>query len=182
VFGVDWYFIFAQKVKEQDMFSSVLNSDGFFIDENGQNASVRLYQRGHCFNAKIGKIFPIGRPNKNSGLLFLLNGGWLQHKIKIEDLGNLTPALNKEYKKGYDRLTGGLNVGFFAGYIFMSDNRYFNFFGGVEGYYANTKSLRSWDFQKMKYDDSKRKDVLLGLKVGIILPLYKRATNAYYIY
>jgi hypothetical protein len=64
----------------------------------------------------------------------------------------------------------------------MSDNRYFNFFGGVEGYYANTKSLRSWDFQKMKYDDSKRKDVLLGLKVGIILPLYKRATNAYYIY
>jgi len=182
VFGVDWYFIFAQKVKEQDMFSSVLNSDGFFIDENGQNASVRLYQRGHCFNAKIGKIFPIGRPNKNSGLLFLLNGGWLQHKIKIEDLGNLTPALNKEYKKGYDRLAGGLNVGFFAGYIFMSDNRYFNFFGGVEGYYANTKSLRSWDFQKMKYDDSKRKDVLLGLKVGIILPLYKRATNAYYIY
>jgi len=182
IFGVDWYFLFAQKVKEQDMFSNILTGDGFFINENGQNASVRLYQRGHSFNAKFGKIFPFGKLNKNSGILFLLNGGWLQHKIKIEDLGSLTPALSKEYKKGYDRLTGGINVGFFAGYVFMSDNRYFNFFGGIEGYYANTKSLRTWDFQKNKYDDTKRKDALLGLKVGIILPLYKRATNAFYIY
>jgi hypothetical protein len=182
IFGVDWSLMFAQKVKEQDMFLGVLNSDGFLIDENGQNSSVRLYQRGHFFNAKLGKIIPIGKPNKNSGLLILLNGGWLQHKIKIEDLGNLTPALKDDYKKGYDRLRGGLSIGFFAGYIFMSDNRYFNFFGGIEGYYANTQSLRSWDFQKMRFDDAKYSDALLGLKFGIILPLYKRATNAFYIY
>lgn len=182
VFGVDWFYLFAQKVKEQDMFSSILNSDGFFTDENGQNASVRLYERGHCFNAKVGKLFPVSKKNKNSGILLLLNGGWLQHKIKIEDLGNLTPAIKKEYRNGYDRLSGGWNLGFFAGYLFMSNNRLFNFFGGFEGYYAQTKSLRSWDFNKMKYDDTQRKDMLIGVKVGILLPLYKRSQSGFYFY
>jgi hypothetical protein len=182
IFGVDWHYLYAQKVKENDVFSNITTKDGFAINEQGQNASVRVNQRGHSYNFKFGKLFPTPLSNKNSGILMMANIGYLQHKLRIDDVGGLTPQLRGDYKKGYDKLTGGFSVGGFLGYLYMSDNRYLNFYGGIEYYFASTQSLRGYNYNSMNVDNQKRKDILAGLRIGIILPIYDKNPNEFYYY
>lgn len=182
IFGIDWHYLYAQNVKENNIFDNISNSDGFLINEQGQNASVRINQRGNSFNLKAGKIFPTPLSNKNSGILFMANIGYLQHKLRIDDVGNLSPQIRGNYRKGYDRLTGGLAIGGFLGYIYMSNSRYLNFFGGIEYFYASTKSLRGYNYDTMSPDNQRRKDILAGLRIGIILPIYEKNPNEFYFY
>ena len=182
IFGIDWNYIFGNKVKEQNMFDSITTNTGDLIGRDGFLADLNLFERGFLTSLKFGKMFSVLAPNPNSGIVAIGGVGLLQHKIRIEDVNKALPQLDKDYRKGYDRLSNGLALSGFLGYIYLSNKRMINFYGGFEYVIGFTQSRRSWDFDKMKRDTEKRTDILYGFKLGWILPLYKKAPKEYYYY
>jgi hypothetical protein len=179
-YGGQWSFMFGDKVKENTMLLGIATADSFVIDQEGTYAQIRFYERGMNLSFYGGKLFPVLSPNKNSGILLMGGLGGIYHKIRIEDVGNRAPQLRGDYKKGYDRLTGGLAVSEFVGYWFMSKSRLVNFYGGFDLSQNFTKSMRSWNIDQMAADTKQRTDLLYGFRVGWVLPLYKRQERQYY--
>jgi hypothetical protein len=161
--------------------TNLKTENGNIIDMAGNFASVELYERGYNVSFKFGKIIPVLSPNPNSGILIMGSIGYLQHKIRIEVDDNSAPQLNGDYKKGYDRLAGGPSISEFIGYTFLSDNRMLNFIGGVEFVQGWTKALRDVNFDTMVPDNKKNRfDRFIGIKVGWIVPVFKRLPDKYY--
>jgi hypothetical protein len=182
LYGGHASYLFGNNIEEKGIFDSIAGPDGSLINQNGQIANVRTYQRGWNMYAGGGKIFDIWNLNPNSGPMVFAGVGFLQHKLRIEDVGNQSPQLAGDYKKGYDRLTNGIAFSEFIGYMFLGSNRKVNFFAGFELTQAFTQSRRSWDYDLMRKDVTKRTDLLYGFRAGWILPLYKRMPKEYYYY
>ncbi|MFH1004083.1 MAG: hypothetical protein V1781_01075 [Bacteroidota bacterium] len=184
--GAGWHYIFGNQIKENVLDSistgSGFSNDGFIIDQNGGPAYIRIFERGFTASVFFGKIFPVAGSNPNSGIMIYGGPAFLQHKIKIDDIGHQSPQLTDNYKKGYDRLTNGFGLHEFLGYVCISNKRMINFYGGFEFYQTFTQSRRSFDFDLMKRDTDKRTDFLFGVRVGWILPLYKKVPQQYYYY
>ena len=181
IFGVNGSYLFGKDVKES-LFDSISSPDGYILNQEGSFADVRLYERGFTISGTVGRLFAFKKPNPNSGLLFTVGVGFMQHKIRIETIGNNVPQLSKEYKKGYDRLSNGILFTENLGYLYLSNNRLVNLYIGFECMQAFTQSRRSFNFDQMKRDDSKRLDILYGGKIAWILPLYKKPPQDFYMY
>ncbi len=181
LFALDWSFIFAEKVRNEDqILANITTSEGFVIDKTGVFANIHFRQRGFYTAVRAGRVFKTRFGNPNSGILVSGSLGLLQHKIRIEVHENTTPQLEGEYKKGYDKLTAGPGGSLFIGYIHYSDNKLTNFTVGAEYMYAPTKSLRNYDFVLMKKDDRLRNDQLITIRFSWIIPFYARAPKDFY--
>ncbi len=180
-FGINGCYFFGKDVKES-LFDSIATPSGAIINGNGEFADVRLYERGFTASLTAGRLFSFKRPNPNSGIMFSVGAGFIQHKIRIETIGNNAPQLSKQYKKGYDRLTNGFLLSQNLGYLYLSDNRLVNFYIGFECMQGFTQNRRSYDYDLMKQDTEKRVDILYGGKFAWILPMYKRAPQEFYTY
>lgn len=181
VFGFEANYFFGTTIKEQVM-SNLLNSDGSITDKNGNPAAFRLNERGWNAYAFFGKVFPKLGHNVNSGLMLWAGAGYLSHKIKIYDVAGTLPQLEGDLVKGYDRLTGGMALSQFLGYLFISKNRMANFYAGFEMHEGFTKGLRGYQYDLMSPDNASRLDVLYGIRFGWLLPLYKKAPKDFYYY
>lgn len=182
IFGADGFFMFRDSIKETGILDSISTSDGNVIDGDGMYADIKLLERGFYFGAKAGKLFPVLGPNKNSGIVFMVGAGLLQHKIRIENKDNVAPQIKGDYKKGYDRLTNGFAISEFLGYMYMGNSKLVSFYAGFEFIQAWTMNRRSFNFDLMGPDKTKRLDLLSGFRIGWILPLYKRTPETYYYY
>lgn len=181
--SLDANYIFGSSVKNPDqILSMVLNSQGYIIDGNGTYALYTLYERGFTLNLRFGKIIRVFNPNPNSGIMLMGGLGWLQHRMVIDNQHRTAPQISGDYAKGYDRLTGGLNLNQFVGYFYMGKRRAFNFYGGFEFIEGFTKSQRDYVFDLMKKDDGSKLDLYFGIKLGWMIPIYKRAPEKYYYY
>jgi hypothetical protein len=185
VLSFNWDYLFGTKIRENGILDSIETSDGHVIDKEGKYADVRLFERGFTLNVTAGKIFHTSSfltPNHNSGIYLALGAGMLQHKIRIIDNGSRSPQLQKQYLKGYDRLTSGFALNEFIGYWYMSKNQYVNIYFGLDLTQGFTMSRRSWDYDLMRADTEHRIDLLTGFKLGWAIPFYKRDTNTYHYY
>lgn len=183
LFGIDFNFLFSDNVKEEDsLLKHISTEQGYLIGQDGLFAEIHMWERGFTGTFKFGKIFPIFGSNPNSGIAVMVGLGYLQHKIRIENRDKTAPQINGDYKKGYDRLSAGFTVNEFIGYLHLGNNKLVSFFAGIELTQAWTESLRIYDFDKMKKNDSKYFDTLFGIKIGWIIPLYKRLPDKYYYY
>ena len=182
LFGFDANYLFGQDVKENGVLDSISTSNGQVINIFGEYSGIKFFERGFHINVKAGKIIPLFGPNENSGLLITASAGLLQHKIRIENDGNNTPSVLDDYAKGYDRLTNGLAISEFIGYMYFSNNGRVNFYAGFELMQAWTKNRRSWNFDTMENDDQLRNDYLYAFKFGWIITLHKKMTNKFYYY
>ena len=180
VYGVEGNFIFGNKFKETSIFEDFYNSKGEISDLNGQPADVFYHFRGFNVNAIGGKVFPWFGPNKNSGVLFELGVGFLYHKIRIESQDHDVPQLEGDYKKGYDRMTIGANLSQFLGYVYMGNNNTVNFYAGFYFMQGFTEGQRKINFDTQLPDTGKRIDVQYGIRVGWMVPIYKRASKRRY--
>lgn len=178
--GVEWNYIFGNQIRENGMLDSIRVPNGNIIDRNGEYAIVRLYQRGHVAQVKLGKLFQTGWPNVNSGVFVMASAGFVRHKIRIDEVGRRTPQLSPDYKKGYDRLTGGLNTQLSIGYLFYSSYRLANFFFAMDLNYALTRSMRTWQFDLNRPDDTQRREFSAGPRIGLVIPLYRKTPNEFY--
>ena len=181
LFGLEGDFLFGDRILQQGILDSISTPDGSFIGSDGKLTNAQLYERGFHLRAVVGKIFPLGKVNPNSGLFVKGGAGYLQHKIRIEIPGNTVPQLSDEYKKGYDHMCNGFALTASAGYLYIGKKRLVNFFGVAEFTRAWTQGRR-FDFNTMQLDNAKRSDMLYGFRVGWIIPLYKRSPEKFYTY
>lgn len=184
IFDLNANFIFGSELRGDaaGVFDSILTSTGGIINENGEYGKVSTYERGYFIGGRIGYILPFFQANPNSGPVIMIGGGLLQHKIRIENDGNNTPQILNDYKKGYDKMSYGFSASEFIGYMNFSKSQFTNFYIGVELYQGWTHSGRSYDFNLMRKDTQKRMDILTSLKIGWIIPIYKRVPDKYYYY
>jgi hypothetical protein len=183
IWGLDWTFTFSPQSQVKNplsLFDSINTANGNIVDANGEYATLLFYERGWTSTFKFGKLFPVWGQNKNSGICLLTGVGYMQHKIRIEDKFNRAPQLSKEYKKGYDRLTSGIMISQFVGYLFLGNNKLINFYAGFEIMAGFTKNRRSYNFDTMEQDTKQKIDIYYGPRIGFILPLYKRLPNDFY--
>src|SRR5690606_21496711 len=139
-------------------------------------AIVLLFHRGFNFNATLGKIIPVFGPNKNSGLLVKAGLGTLFHKIRIETQEDFLPYLQDDYKRGFDRFTLGVSLKIFAGYLNFTNN-FKRFYIGPEVTTAFTRGMRNYLYDTGMPDQRQRIDIMYGLRIGYILPIYQRTSN-----
>ena len=180
VFGIDWNLIFGNTIKEDSIFKNITTSSGEIIDGNGYPAVVSLFERGFLTSVKLGKLIPLNSNNPNSGIILLASVGLLQHKIRIENTDGAAHQINGDYIKGYDRLTNGLSVSEYVGYMFYGKNNLLNFYSGIEFTQAWTQNRRSFNFDTQSQDLTKRLDLLMGAKIGWMIPFYSRKPSKYY--
>jgi len=183
LFGISGSYLFGEKVKNQEgILKNISTSTGFVIDANGAYAEIYMYERGYFLTGNFGKIFPIRKINPNSGIVLILGLGFLEHHIRIENPGKVVPQVNGDYAKGYDKLRNGIAISQFIGYWNMSNNRLFNFYLGFESIQSWTKSRRDFDFTLGGKDTRRYTDVFYGIKIGWMIPFYKRSPDKYYYY
>ncbi|MDO8999060.1 MAG: hypothetical protein Q7W45_04795 [Bacteroidota bacterium] len=181
IFGAESNYIFGRNVKE-DVLSQLKNSDGFIIDNEGFPADLRVTERGLGIHLTGGKIFSFLAPNPNSGFMASFGAGYFHSKIKLYDAQQKIAAVKGDLAHGYDRLSSGLSLTQFVGYMYLGENRLLNLYFGIEAYEAFTQSVRKLNYDTGLPDTNKRLDMLFGLRFGWILPLYKKTPNEFYYY
>ncbi len=182
-FGGQVSFITGGNVKnETELVSNIISSSGALASD-GRTTQISMDERGMNFSLNIGKVYPIFGSNKNSGLWLQFGAGYLYHKIKIEDIDAKSPIfLDEEILKGYDNLSAGPSTSQSIGYIHLSDKKVVNFYVGLEFIQAYTKNLRKYSYQEMKPVSGSKFDSLIGIKIGWVIPTYKRVTDKYHFY
>lgn len=182
-YGVQGQFLFGTHVIREEGFLQNLMVDGSYVlDNDGSPATLVVQERGFALSADIGRLFTCVGPNPNSGILVKSGLGFLQHRIRIEHQETHIQQLEGDYLKGYDRMANGPAATGFIGYYHMSNNHLINFIIGVEGWRGFTSPQRSMNFDTQISESGQRKDLLLGLRAGWTLHLYKRMSNNFYYY
>ncbi len=171
IFGTNHEFIFGPHVKE-DVLSNLRTNDGKIIGSDQLLTNVFLRERGLSSTVFFGKLIPISKSNRRSGIRFTLGPGFLVHKMRLLDEKKTVPQVKGDYAYGYDRLTWGFSASEFIGYQYLSKDNRINFFVGVEFIQGFTKNQRAYDFNTMKHDEKKRLDLLFNFKATWSLPFY----------
>ncbi len=181
--ALDGNYFFGKNVKDNvltQLETTTNEGSPFVIDNEGNPADLRVTERGWNVTLNFGKIFYVGGKNHNKGVHYQTGVGYLQHKIKLYDAQKKVAAIKGDWVKGYDRLSIGVCFYQYAGYTYLSSNRYINFTIGMEMYYAITKNVRYYDYATAGVDDKLRKDFLFGIKFGWILPVYRKASGIFF--
>ena len=179
-FEMIYNFIHSQNVKNKSVLNHLINSQGWIINQNGEENLYILYHRGGLISLDFGKIYNTIGPNANSGLYIKTGFGTMYHKIRIENQDNLIPQLSREYLKYYDRLTVGVLLKQYIGYHHMSNNRLVNFTIGFECIEGFNKGMRDYQIDLMApYKDNKL-DIYVGIRTAWIFPVLRKDPKEYY--
>lgn len=181
IYGAEGYYLFGENVKDRSMFEDLVTDKGYIRNTSGRYADILIVERGWHVNASFGRVFPWFGPNKNSGVLLKVGVGYLMHKIYIESRYDDVPQLQGDYVKGYDRLTHGFSTTQFLGYLFQANRRFLSFYLGFEITEGFTQGVRDYNFDTRMPDDKNRLDIMYGVKVGWLIPLYKKSDNEFHI-
>jgi hypothetical protein len=183
LFEVGGEFLFGSDVREDTILNGITTDSGFVIGLDGLLYEPLLYERGFVGSVGLGKIIPVSVHYPNSGIMLGLRATFLQHKIfySIKPDENV-PQLNKEMRKGYDRLTNGWGLSEEIAWHNMSRSGLINFRIGLELIQAFTKNRRAYNFDAMVPDTETRMDLLFNLKIRWILPIWVRPRNAVIYY
>jgi len=178
--GIDGGFIFGNQFKQPEIFDDLVNSYGTITSLGGTPADVLFLMRGAHGAATAGYIFNRLGNNPNSGLWINVGAGYLMHKIRIESIYDDVPQLEGDNRKGYDRLTMGFSTKQFIGYVFQHDYRFLNFYAGFEFIQGFTHNVRNYNFDLEGPDPGLKLDFIYSIKLGWMIPIYKRAPKEYY--
>ncbi len=181
-YGIEANYIFGSNVKDSTIFDNISTDIGAIISSDGTYANVILMERGFDAHLFIGYAY---HPKKKSLSGFYFSGGigYLEHKIFIDTKNQSVPQLDEEYKKGYDRYTNGISTKWEASYKYYSKNGKFQFYTGINMTIANTQIQRPYLFDKMEYTTETRSwDNLLGINMGIIIPVHRKNEEEFHYY
>ena len=179
------YFLFGGQVKEMGHLDNLKFNGRTILNVSGSPAEIRVWERGYTIPLRIGKIFPRLDPfklNRNSGPYFEIGTQFIQHKIRVEDVGNQVPALSKSFRPGYDRLTNGIGVMQSLGYRIFSTSKLINCFIALDIMTNFTEERRDVQYDVPNWKTAKRTDILAGFRVGWTIPIYKVTSSTVYYY
>lgn len=180
--GLQGNFIFGSDVKE-NVLASIQTSEEQLIGRDMLFAEVIMRQRGLLLGGHVGKLFDFGSGNNHiHGIRVSLGTGVMMHRIAFKDDRNTANQLRGDFGRGYNRKSVGAYTHQFIGYQFLSADRRLNFRAGFVFHQGFTSSVRSTDFDTKQTDDKNRLDLMNGIEVTWILPIFftKRETRLYY--
>ena len=181
-FGLESDFWFSDNVRLTGLFDHLVDGAGNITNDLGLPASVLVYPRGVHVNAYVGKLFPLNDNNRNSGILVQLSGGYMLHRLRIETNDNVVPQIELDYKKGYDRLSTGLNAQQFLGYSFLNNRGSASFYAGLyfqQGFTYNRRTI-NFDQPDIPVSTARRLDLQTGFRIGWYIPFYSAEPREYY--
>ena len=170
-------YLFGNDIKQLNILDNLVNGSGYISNVNGSPANYSVNMRGYSFLLKGGRLFTFSQLKRNQGILVQTGIGFLQYKINFQTQNNDVPQLNEEYFKGYDRLHNGISFNQFVGYYYHSSNRLINFYVGVDFTEAFTKNRRGFLYDQKAFDTADKRDYILGLRFGWMIPIYLHAKN-----
>lgn len=172
-FGLRAQYGFGSNVRE-DVLAGLRTADGFVIGNQRNPANLQLRQRQLFVGPTLGYTFQVG-DNPRAGFHLKTSVGYFYHRIRIQDDPSQgVEPLQPEKKGGYDRLTGGLAIHQFIGYQQLSIDNVLNFYIGADVTAGFTTALRSYDVPTGSVpSDAGRLDLVLGLRAGVIVPIYR---------
>jgi hypothetical protein len=179
--GFDGQFLFGSEVKT-DVLAALRTPEGFIYGDDRNVAEVLLRMRGFTAAIVGGYLAPLSPGNPRSALRLALGLGIFQHRIRIQDdPERRVPQIEGAYRQGYDRLSDGPALSLSLGYQLLSRDGRVNFLAALECQAAGTRSRRDFDFASRRRDEQSRLDLLPGLRLAWILPVYlRKAEEIYY--
>ncbi len=169
------------KIKNDILSGMLVNtSDPFVIGLDGTNAGVVAYNRNLSLSVFGGKVIPLWFSNPNSGLMFTVGAGFLQHQIIYQPTLTEAPQIQEYYAYLYDKQMRGAMVSAFLGYIQMSKKNFANFYFGVQMDNAWTKMTRTHQVDLRGGDSKVYYDGMFTLKIGWMFPFYGRDSDKIY--
>lgn len=177
LFGAKMDFIFGNRITQDSLLINVKDKYGEFITESGERAQIPMYERGYMIGLQAGKIINLSKRSGDNGLMLLTSAGFIQHKINIFVKQQDIPQIRGDYRKGYDRLTNGLFLEQFVGYTYFAKDGLLNFYVGFDAAFGFTQGRRDYLFDVKRPDDQPRLDILMGLRGGIYIPIFKRKSE-----
>lgn len=179
-FELEGNFLFGNNVKEDSLLDFLLTDEGYIIDKYGDAVNVLIYQRGFTESIMVGKLFPFGDVNLNTGIIAKLGVGFMHHKIRIENQDDKVAALTPANLVYVDRLTMGVALKQYLGYQYFSNRKLINFNIGLEFTEGFTQGMRDYQFGYGEYREN-RKEFLVGIRAGWIFPIYRKTPEEFYI-
>ncbi|MCB0670253.1 MAG: hypothetical protein KDC80_30710 [Saprospiraceae bacterium] len=176
--AINYDFIFGSQTRE-DVLSNLKTIDGGIIGRDMQFASVFLRERGHHFSLEGGYFFRSSSQRAISGIFVVAGLGYLRHKIRIVDDFDSVVQILDPYHKGYDRLTGGWSLEQKVGYQYFGRDKLVNFRISLAVTEAFTRDLRNFNYNTTEVKSS-RLDILTGIQVAWIIPIYLTREIRYY--
>ena len=155
---------------------------GQIIGQDGTLNNIPLQLSGFEIGLRVGKLIPLSKKRPNSGVLIALAPGFIQHKILINANSNNIPQLNSTYREGYDRLTNGPMVSGGLGYLYLDKKKFLSFYGGLDFAAGFTQERRNWNFDLMSADTHHRIDMLVGIKLAWVIPVFTNRDSEVYYY
>jgi hypothetical protein len=181
--GAEYNYLFGNDTKDGfALLEDLMTDDGMIISGDGTPAVVALFERGFTVNGKFGKLFPALGPDRNSGFFVTAGLGYLRHKVRIDVENNSAPQLKGDYKRGYDRLSGGLVLSQSVGYMYFGRSNLVNFTLSFEVFEGFTRGYREYNFDTRLPGDEKRFDLVFGPKIAWMIPIHKRMAKEFYYY
>ena len=181
-YGIEGGYLFSNHVKDTAIFNNITTSNGSIIGADGTYSNINLMEKGFDVHAFVGYAYHLNE-NNLSGVYLSGGLGFLQHQIFIDTKNQNIPQLDEEYKKGYDRLTNGVSTKWEASYKYYSKNGKFQMYGGVNMTIAYTQNRRTYLFDKMEYTPNTGNwDNLLGINMGIIIPIHRKNEEEFHYY
>ena len=180
--GVQANYLFGDDVKDSTIFKNIQTSNGGILAAEGTYANINLFQRG--FDGYILGGYAYHPDEKSlSGIYFSAGIGFLQYKIFIDTENQNIPQLNEEMKKGYDQLHNGISTKWDISYRYYGARNNFQFYIGTNLTAAYTQNKRPYSFSSNQYnDDLYQWDRLLGINVGIIIPVQRKNDEKFHYY
>ena len=181
-YGFKAGYIFGGKIQDSTIFNNISTENGFVIDGNGTYANIILLQEGFSSNLYAGYAFCFDESNP-TGIYLSTGIGFLQHRIRIDTKNQYIPHLNNDYKQGYDQLANGLNTNFSIDYIYYKQNNRLKIFTGIDYSLSFTKERRAYNFTTQSSNEDKiRYDQLLGIHLGIIIPINRKNEEEFHYF
>jgi len=181
LFGVDFNYLFGNNVKDANtIYHGLRLSNGKVVGIDSEFINALILERGYAAGFYVGKIFSGMGPNPNSGIVVKVGLEYFEHRTYIETRQDEYAPLEDDYLRNYDRKIAGLALYEFVGFQYFSNNRFANFFAGFDVYQGCTTDYRSYNVDLMQKTDNDYFDMLIGFRVGWVIPVYKQAANKFY--
>ena len=177
--SIDYTLLFGNKVRE-DVLSNLRTIEGGIIGRDQQFAEIFLRERGYQTSIQAGYFLGAKSSGQKSGLLLSGGLGWLQHKIRIIDEFDAVTQVRGLYNRGYDRLSTGFSLHQSIRYLYLSENKLINFLLQVDLSESFTRDRRGINYNNALTAETKRLDILTGIKLSWIIPIYSQQQTRYY--
>ena len=188
--GTKFDFILGNIIKEDSLMINIrdkyntmpLGKYVEMINSTGNRVGIPIYERGYAVGIEAGKIFNFNKLKPDNGVMALTTVGFMQHKIDIFDQEKAVQSISGNYLKGYDRLTNGIFVEQYLGYVYFSKSKLINFHLGIDALFGFTQGRRDYLYDVMRTDTKQRLDILYGLRGGWYIPMFKRKSEDLFSY